>query len=71
MYYQRAVKVAHSLHDLPHIQSCHVLVHFAAKFHFDELFKHGASYEGHADKYSLTIRKDVLGGAQERMIREC
>ena len=46
-------------------------MHFAAEFHFDELFKHGASYEGHADKYSLTIRKDVLGGAQERMIREC
>ena len=67
---QRVVEVANSLHDLPHIESGQALVYIVAEFHFYKLFKHGASNEGHDDKVSLTICKDVVGGAQQRMIRE-
>lgn len=67
---QRVVEVANSLHDLPHIESGQALVYIFAEFHFYKLFKHGASNEGHDDKVSLAICKDVVGGAQQRMIRE-
>ena len=70
MYDQRVVEVANSLHDLPHIASCQVLVYIVAEFHLYKLFKHGASNEGHDDKVSLTICEDVVGGAQLRVIRE-
>ena len=59
-----AVKVAHSLHDLLHIESCQVLADFATVFLLYKLFEHGALDEAHDDIVSFTAFEDELGGAQ-------
>ena len=59
-----AVKVAHSLHDLLHIESCQVLADFATVIHLYKLFEHGALDEAHDDIVSFTAFEDVVGGAQ-------
>ena len=59
-----AVKVAHSLHDLLHIETCQVLADFATVFLFYKLFEHGALDEAHDNIVSLTAFEDVLGGAK-------